>query len=200
MKGKWTPLLIILPAGLLIGLVAGRAVNPEMIQRGEDPLGSANRSAERTGLRETPETDSLALSRPSSFRPDFDYEREVWPEDYVTWRSEREAWPEDFGRRRNERAAWADDRLDSFAQSQGDYSYDYSFEPRGEDDFGSFGSGDPTAEQRSERHSARRDVSPENGTTDARRAESRIQSRPPAAPAPETRDVVPHNDGMPAIY
>jgi len=78
----WKPLLAVVPAGLLLGLVAGKATRPVMLMEDERPW---PQSMVESGA-EADRWPSFDLSTPEpalrgySYRPDIDYERYVWPD------------------------------------------------------------------------------------------------------------------------
>lgn len=82
----WLILLLVLPLGLLAGLLIGRAVDPDMLFRGER-ISSGGEAATRRADAAVERRNNELLDQeepPGSFRPDFDYDEEVWPEDYAT--------------------------------------------------------------------------------------------------------------------
>ena len=78
----WKPLLAVVPAGLLLGLVAGQATRPEMLVKDD----GAWPYARDESAREADRWPSFDLSEPDvalrgySYRPDIDYDRYVWPD------------------------------------------------------------------------------------------------------------------------
>lgn len=97
MKRYLLVLLAVLPLGLLLGIAIGRETAPQEMREGPEPLGSgnepggwaqprsrdgANRLADRDDIfpdrREQPEAEADS----AGFRPDLDYEEEIWPYDY----------------------------------------------------------------------------------------------------------------------
>ena len=78
----WKPLLAVVPAGLLLGLVAGQASRPEMLVKDD----RAWPYAPDESAREADRWPSFDLSGPDlvvrgySYRPDIDYDRYVWPD------------------------------------------------------------------------------------------------------------------------
>ena len=79
----WKPLLAILPAGLLVGLVGGQASRPVMLIEDERPWPRSVR--EKAGETEQwqPAYDDASFnfySRGYSYRPDLDYELYAWPD------------------------------------------------------------------------------------------------------------------------
>jgi hypothetical protein len=78
----WKPFLTVVPAGLLLGLLAGQATRPAMLAKEDRPWPYA---ADET-TREADRWPSFDLSAPAtatrgySYRPDIDYDRFVWPD------------------------------------------------------------------------------------------------------------------------
>ena len=79
----WKPLLALVPAGLLIGLVAGQATRPVMLVEDERPWPESMRE----NASETDSWPSFDLASPSSsaargysYRPELDYDLYVWPD------------------------------------------------------------------------------------------------------------------------
>ena len=78
----WKPLLAVVPAGLLLGLVAGQATRPVMLVKDD----GAWPYAPGESAREADRWPSFDLSGPDvavrgySYRPDIDYDRFVWPD------------------------------------------------------------------------------------------------------------------------
>lgn len=78
----WKPLLAVVPAGLLLGLVAGHASRPEMVIKDERPW-PQSLSATAEDINRWPTFDLSApeiASRGYSYRPDIDYDIYVWPD------------------------------------------------------------------------------------------------------------------------
>jgi len=84
----WKSLLLIVPAGLAIGLLAGRVVDPGTM-RADEPVG-ARREALAPAYDPPPDSapaptrteDDQALASPDRGRPELDWEEEAWPGDY----------------------------------------------------------------------------------------------------------------------
>lgn len=78
----WKPLLAVVPAGLLLGLVAGQASRPEVLVKDDRSWPYAPDES----AREADRWPSFDLSGPDlvvrgySYRPDIDYDRYVWPD------------------------------------------------------------------------------------------------------------------------
>lgn len=78
----WKPFLAVVPAGLLLGLVAGQATRPVMLDKGDRPW--PNAATETAG--EADRWPSFDLSPPQSpargysYRPDIDYDLYAWPD------------------------------------------------------------------------------------------------------------------------
>ena len=78
----WKPLLAVVPAGLLLGLVAGQATRPVMLVKDDRAWPYAGDES----AREVDRWPSFDLSGPDlavrgySYRPDIDYDRFVWPD------------------------------------------------------------------------------------------------------------------------
>lgn len=79
----WKPILVIVPAGLLLGIVAGQASRPEMLTRDERPWprSVAEQTVEIEPWRPIYESGPQDLSpRGYSSRPALDYEVFAWPD------------------------------------------------------------------------------------------------------------------------
>lgn len=78
----WKPLLAVVPAGLLLGLVAGQASRPEMLIKDDRAwpyaADESAREADRWPTFDLSGSD-MAL-RGYSYRPDIDYDSYVWPD------------------------------------------------------------------------------------------------------------------------
>ena len=78
----WKPFLAVVPAGLLLGLVAGQATRPVMLVKDDRPWPYA---ADETA-READRWPTFDLSTPDiasrgySYRPDIDYDSYAWPD------------------------------------------------------------------------------------------------------------------------
>ena len=78
----WKPFLAVVPAGLLLGLVAGQATRPVMLVKDDRPWPNAAAETAREADRwptfdlSGPET----ASRGYSYRPDIDYDLYAWPD------------------------------------------------------------------------------------------------------------------------
>lgn len=78
----WKPLVAVVPAGLLLGLVAGQATRPVMLVKDDGALPYAPDES----AREADRWPSFDLSGPDlavrgySYRPDINYDRYVWPD------------------------------------------------------------------------------------------------------------------------
>lgn len=78
----WKPLLAILPAGLLLGIVGGQASRPVMLIEDERPWPqSVREKARETEVRQPAYDGGFNFySRGYSYRPDLDYEIHAWPD------------------------------------------------------------------------------------------------------------------------
>ena len=108
MTFKWKYLLGIVPAGLLVGLLGAMVVDPEMEFSGQSGIGGkGERVAERRALpepdlyaeseEEEDELDDLFAERPGSFRPDLDYDEEIWDQDLADLRWDSPSRDSDYG-------------------------------------------------------------------------------------------------------
>lgn len=78
----WKPLLAAVPAGLLLGVVAGQASRPVMLVKDDRPWPQSVRE-EGPGTDRWPASDlgrPETSSRGYSYRPDIDYDIFVWPD------------------------------------------------------------------------------------------------------------------------
>lgn len=95
---KWLILLIVLvlPAGLLLGLAGAALVDPKMVVDPDLSVGGAGNAANRE-RRDLPEPDLNAAyreardddpleERQSSYRPQLDYDEEIWDQDLADLR------------------------------------------------------------------------------------------------------------------
>ena len=78
----WKPLLALVPAGLLAGLLAGQATRPVMLVEDDAPWPQSVRehasNAERWPSFDLTPSDSAA--RGYSYRPELDYDLYAWPD------------------------------------------------------------------------------------------------------------------------
>ena len=78
----WKPFLAVVPAGLLLGLVAGQATRPVMLVKDDRPWPLSGDEMAREADR-WPRLDLAGpniASRGYSYRPDIDYDLFVWPD------------------------------------------------------------------------------------------------------------------------
>ena len=79
----WKPILLIIPAGLLLGTLAGQATRPVPVVKQERPWPPSVREKARAiePWRPIEEAGPRDLSLAGhSYRPDFDYDVYVWPD------------------------------------------------------------------------------------------------------------------------
>lgn len=85
----WKPLLVILPAGLVVGLVGARLVDPRTTLAPEVNAAIQADIDRRAALGYRPPpldsggTLDEEIAPGGNQRPDLDWDEEVWPEDYV---------------------------------------------------------------------------------------------------------------------
>lgn len=81
-KAFWLALLLIVPAGMMLGVLGGKAVDPtikgdlEGIGGKGDPWREISLDRD---IRAVPDPYSELAAGPSGYRPDLDYDAEVWP-------------------------------------------------------------------------------------------------------------------------
>lgn len=81
---KWMlVLLIVLPLGLLAGLLIGRAVDPGMLFQGERVSSGSDVTRRADTAVDRRDRELLEEEPPASLRPEFENEEEAWSDDYA---------------------------------------------------------------------------------------------------------------------
>lgn len=78
----WKPILLILPAGLVAGVIGARLVDPRPTlasERASSFLAESEGALNRPTPSYTQQRDSAQSNRPGGYRPDLDWDEEVWP-------------------------------------------------------------------------------------------------------------------------